>query len=447
MQIISGSVLKFFVSFLILSLIAPAAFAVEAYFNYNARSSYTEPYRSITRQGDNLEAVLLREIKSAKKSVFVAVQEFRLPSLAQALVDLKKKGVDVRVVLEKDYNFDVLHQRPGSEESEGSDHRELRAFVDVNRDGKIDVSELETRDAVYMLNKGKVPLIDDSFGVSKGSALMHHKLVVVDGKKTVVTTANFTMSCIHGDINSPASRGNPNSLIVADSTQMAALFTEEFLLMWGTKFGLNKTFRPAKTVTVGGVKITVQFSPTSKTAPFEQSTNGLIANYISKATRSFKAALFVFSEQKLADVLETRHDAGVSVGVLIESRFAYRDYSELLDMLGLEMLGVNCKPEPGNRPWKNPIREGGMAVLGGDKLHHKYAVIDSKYTLVGSHNWSDSANNANDETMLVIESTSISDSYTQEYNRLLATAVLGITTKAESDIQKRKDNCARQGLL
>ena len=116
-------------------------------------------------------------------------------------------------------------------------------------------------------------------------------------------------------------------------------------------------------------------------------------------------------------------------------------------MLGLEMLGVNCKPEPGNKPWKNPIREGGMATLGGDKLHHKYAVIDGRYTLVGSHNWSDSANNANDETMLVIESTSISDSYTQEYERLKRNATLGATTKAESDIQNRKDSCARQGLL
>jgi phosphatidylserine/phosphatidylglycerophosphate/cardiolipin synthase-like enzyme len=439
--------LKYFASFLICSLIAQSAFAVEAYFNQNARNSYKEPYRPITRQGDNLEAVLLREIKAAKKSVYVAVQEFRIPSLAQALVDLKKAGVDVRVVVEKDYNFDVLHQRPGSEESEGSDHRELKAFVDVNKDGKLDVAELESRDAIYMLNKGKVPLIDDGAGQSMGSALMHHKFVVVDGKKTVVTTANFTMSCIHGDINSPASRGNPNSMIVADSTQMAAIFTEEFNLMWSKKFGLNKTARAPKTVTVGSTKITIQFSPTSKSASFEQSTNGLIASYMAKAKRSFKAALFVFSEQKLADVLEQRHDAGVDIGVLIESRFAYREYSELLDMLGLEMLGVNCKPEPGNKPWKNPIREGGMATLGGDKLHHKYGVIDGKYTLVGSHNWSDSANNANDETMLVIESTSISDSYTQEYERLKSTATLGITTKAESDIQKRKDSCARQGLL
>lgn len=439
--------MKYLASLLVFSFIIPSAFALESYFNLNPRSQYKEPYRDITRQGDNLEAVLLREIKAAKRSVYVAVQEFRLPSLAQALVDLKESGVDVRVVLERDYNFDVLHQAPGSEEDEGTDHRELRAFIDVNKNGKLEVTELESRDAIYMLNKGKVPLIDDGSGSSAGSALMHHKFVIIDGTTTVVTTANFTMSCIHGDINSPASRGNPNSLIVAESSSMAALFTEEFLMMWGKRFGLNKTHRLPKTVSVDGARITIQFSPVSKTVPFEQTTNGMIASFINRATRSFKAALFVFSEQKLADVLEKRHDAGVDIGVLIESRFAYRDYSELLDMLGLEMLGVNCKPEPGNKPWKNPIREGGMAILGGDKLHHKYAVIDGRYTLVGSHNWSDSANNANDETMLVIESTSISDSFTQEYERLKRNATLGATSKAEADIQRRKDTCARKGLL
>jgi phosphatidylserine/phosphatidylglycerophosphate/cardiolipin synthase-like enzyme len=167
-----------------------------------------------------------------------------------------------------------------------------------------------------------------------------------------------------------------------------------------------------------------------------------------KANRSFKAALFVFSEQTLADTLEKRHNAGVDIGVIIESRFAYRDYSELLDMLGEEMLGANCKPGLGNRPWRRPIREGGMANLpGGDKLHHKFAVIDGKYTLMGSHNWSDSANLTNDETFLVIENTSISDSYTQEYERLKSHATLGLTPKAEADIQNRKDSCARQGLL
>jgi phosphatidylserine/phosphatidylglycerophosphate/cardiolipin synthase-like enzyme len=291
--------------------------------------------------------------------------------------------------------------------------------------------------------------MDDSFGGSLGSSLMHHKFIVVDGRSTVVTTANFTLSCIHGDFATPGSLGNPNSLLVINSTQFAALFVEEFQIMWGDGkrgvFGLQKRFRGPQTVTVNGTKLTVQFSPTSKATPYEQSTNGLIISTIKRARRSFKAALFVFSAQRIADALEERHDAGVDVGTIIEARFAYRDYSELLDMLGVEMLGANCKPSPGNRVWKNPIREGGMANLpGGDKLHHKYAVVDNRIVIVGSHNWSDAANHGNDESILVIENTSISDLYTREYDRVLAGSTLGLTPKAESDIQRRNDACARQ---
>lgn len=444
--------MKYFSTLIVFFSLSSTAFAIESYFNQNPKSQYTDPYRKITRPGDDLEAVILREVKTAKKSVYVAVQEFRIPSLALLLAEKKKQGLDVRVIIEKDYNYDVLHQRTGEESDEGSDNRDLRKFIDINADGKLSVAELESRDAIYILNKNKIPLIDDSFGPSMGSALMHHKFVVIDGRTTVVSTANFTLSCIHGDYGTPTTRGNPNSLVVLDSVQLAPLFVEEFLMMWGDgkqgSFGLNKRYRAPKTVTVGTTKVTVQFSPTSKTQPFEQSTNGLIAAYMKKAKRSFKAALFVFSEQKLADALEPGHDAGVDVGIIVEPRFAYRDYSELLDVLGLEMLTSGCKPEADNRPWKNPIREGGMANLpGGDKLHHKFGVVDGKYTLVGSHNWSDSANNANDETFLVIENTTISDSYTQEYERLLKTATIGVTPKAEEDIQKRKDNCARKGLL
>lgn len=444
--------MKNIASWILFAALTPSAFAIDVYFNQNQKSQYTDPYRKITRPGDNLEAVLVNNIKAAKKFVYVAVQEFRIPSVALALAEKKKAGLDVRVIVEKDYNYDVLHQRSGEDSEEGSDNRALKTFIDLNANGKLELPELETRDAIYILNKNKIPVIDDSFGPSLGSALMHHKFIVVDGKTTVVSTANFTLSCIHGDFTTPTTRGNPNSMVVLNSTQLASLFVEEFLMMWGNgkqgAFGLNKTYRGPRTVNVGGTNVTVQFSPTSKAQPFEQSTNGLIAKYMSKSQRSFKAALFVFSEQKLADALEPRHNAGVDVGIIVEPRFAYRDYSEVLDVLGLEMLGSNCKPEPDNHPWKNPTREAGMANLpGGDKLHHKFGVVDDRYVLVGSHNWSDSANNANDETFLVIENTSISDSYTQEYERLHATATMGVTTKAESDIQKRKDTCARQGLL
>jgi phosphatidylserine/phosphatidylglycerophosphate/cardiolipin synthase-like enzyme len=436
----------------LLSFFTTSAFAnVSAYFNHNPKANYTDPYRGISRRGDNLEEVILAEIRGAKKSIYMAVQELRLPLIAQALIQKKNEGLDVRVVLENNYNFTVVAQRDSSEgEYEASKLHELTAFIDINRNGKIEKHELETRDAIYMLHNSKVPVMDDTFDSSNGSGLMHHKFVVVDGKSTIVSTANFTMSCIHGDVLSPSSRGNANSLIQVNSVGFAKIFLEEFSQLWGNgkrgNYGHNKTYRGPITTTVRGTKLTVQFSPTSQRYNWEESVNGLIASHLVKATKSIKAALFVFSDQKIADVMQSRQKAGADIGVIIEPKFAYRDYSELLDLMGLEMLNHKCSFEPDNNPWKKPVREAGMAILPrGDVLHHKFAVIDGKTVVMGSQNWSVAANYINDETLIVIQDTKISDQFTQEYDRLLQTAALGPPAWLKDQISKKEQACNHQG--
>jgi phosphatidylserine/phosphatidylglycerophosphate/cardiolipin synthase-like enzyme len=433
--------------------ISTSVFAdVTAYFNNRADAKYTDPYRNISRQGDNLEEVILKEIQAAKKSIFIAVQEFRLPQVAQALIQKKNEGVDVRIVLEHDYNFNVQGQKESSnEEHEASKLNELRAFVDTNKDGRISKEEMEARDAIYMITTAKIPLMDDTFDSTKGSGLMHHKFMVVDGKSTVVTTANFTMSCIHGDVLSPSSRGNANSMMLVKSNTFAKIFTEEFQQLWGNgkrgNFGHKKTYRGPITTTVNGTKITVQFSPTSEKYHWEESVNGLIAENLLKAKKSIKSLLFVFSDQKLADVMERRHEDKVEVSVIIEPKFAYRDYSELLDLMGLEMLNAKCAYEPDNNPWKNPATELGMAALPkGDVLHHKFAVVDNKTVIMGSQNWSEAANFINDETLIVIQNAKIAAQFTQEYDRVRRSAKIGSLPWVKQQISKQERACRDHGV-
>ncbi len=446
--------MKYWPLIILSTLITTTAFGnVSAYFNHNPKASYTDPYRNISRSGDNLEAVLLKEIQLAKKTIYMAVQELRLPLISQALIEKKKAGVDVRVVLENNYNFTILTQRDPSTDNEHEASRltELKAFVDVNKNGRIEKSELETRDAIYMLQNAGIPVIDDSFDASRGSGLMHHKFMIVDGKTTVVSTANFTMSCIHGDLLSPSSRGNANSMILVQAPNFAKIFTDEFSQLWGNgkrgNFGHNKTYRGPISTTVKGVKLTVQFSPTSQRYNWEESVNGLIAAHAAKATQSIKALLFVFSDQKLADVMEKRNNAGAEIGVIIEPKFAFRDYSELLDLMGLELLNAKCAYETENNPWLRPAKEAGMAKLsGGDVLHHKFAVVDRKTVIVGSQNWSDAANFINDETLMVIQDSGISDQFTQEYERVKRSASLGAASWVKEAIKKQITACADKGF-
>ncbi|HXH32359.1 MAG TPA: phospholipase D-like domain-containing protein [Bacteriovoracaceae bacterium] len=434
-------------------LSSPGWGTVKAYLNHNSTTRYTDPYRKIARNGDNLEQVLIDQISQAQKTIYLAVQELRLPLIAKALIEKKALGVDVRVVLENNYNFTVLSQRDFSAENEyeATKLAELQAFVDVNKNGKFESEELESRDAIYMLQKAGVPIIDDTFDTSRGSGLMHHKFVIIDGKSTVVSTANFTLSCIHGDYTVPTSRGNANSMVVVQSAEFARLFTEEYAQLWGNgrrgNFGHNKTYRGPRTLSVRGVALTVQFSPTSQRYNWEESVNGLIAAHLVKARTSIKAALFVFSDQNLANVMESRQQAGAQIGVLIEPNFAYREYSELLDMMGLQLLNQKCAYEPANRPWRVPLREVGMARLpDGDVLHHKFAVVDNKTVVVGSQNWSDAANYINDETLLVIQDPRISDLYAQEYERLKKNSLLGPSSRLLQEIGQRERACAAQGL-
>jgi phosphatidylserine/phosphatidylglycerophosphate/cardiolipin synthase-like enzyme len=438
-------------TFLILFALGPLAAEanVRAYFNQNQSAQYVEPYRNITRSGDNLEQVVLDEIKAAKKTIFLAVQELRLPLIASALIQKKAEGVDVRVILEHDYNFTILDQSETSEqgEYEASKLTELRAFVDVDRNGRIDQTELLSRDAIYMLRSAGVPVIDDTFDSSeKGAGLMHHKFLVVDGKSTVVSSANLTMSCVHGDMLTAASRGNSNSMVQVESVPFAKIFFDEFLQMWGNgkrgNFGHNKTYRGPQTVSVRGTQLTVQFSPTSQRYNWSESTNGLIGAHLESARSSVKGLLFVFSDQRLADVLEDRSDRGVAMGFIIEPKFAYREYSEILDMMGVQLLSQKCTYENNNRPWSRPVQEVGMSRLNsGDVLHHKFAVIDNTKVVVGSQNWSDAANFTNDETLIVIENSNIAGQYSNEYNRVKATSLLGIPASLRAEIESRKKAC------
>lgn len=421
--------------------------SVKAYFNHNPRASYTDPYRKIARPGDNLEQVILDQIASAKKSIFVAVQELRLPLVAKALAAKKAQGLDVRVVLEHDYNFTVINQRERQEsEHEATRLNDLIALVDTNGDGLASKLELETNDAVYILNAAKIPVLDDSSDGSSGSGLMHHKFMIVDGKSVLVSSANFTLSCVHGDILARSTRGNPNSMITIASVEAARIFEEEFLQMWGNgkrgNFGHSKTYRGAQTLTIRGVRVTVQFSPTSQRYQWAESNNGLMAKYLATATQSIAAALFVFSDQKLANVIESRSALGVKTGFLVETKFAFRDYSELLDLAGVAMYNPKCNYEPDNKPWAKPANEIGVPQLTrGDMLHHKFAVVDNKTVIMGSENWSDAANYINDETSVVIENAAIAGQYTQEYIRLRSVSRMGVPQTVQNEIKRLDTNC------
>jgi phosphatidylserine/phosphatidylglycerophosphate/cardiolipin synthase-like enzyme len=112
-------------------------------------------------------------------------------------------------------------------------------------------------------------------------------------------------------------------------------------------------------------------------------------------------------------------------------------------MMGVT-LSTKCKNQVDNRPWKNPITTVGVPILAkGDLLHHKFAVIDHKTVIAGSHNWTKAGNNSNDETLLVIENPIIAAHYLREFDRLYANSRLGIPQKIQQKIKAQTKDCQK----
>ena len=455
---IIGFLSIYFVSTFRLLAVSNADGSISVYFNHSEDRSYKDPYRHFVRKGDNLEAILLHEILKAKDSIEVAVQELRLPTVSRALIRKAQEGVRVRVILENQYDKTIPQelkelQNDPKKKFALNRIRDYITLIDRNHDSYLEADELAHWDAIYMLRQNQVPLKDDTADGSKGSGLMHHKFVVIDGHELVVTSANFTLSDVHGDLSKPDSRGNENAMLVIHSAQLANYFEQEFNIMWGrdgaygripSRFGVNKPYRGYHRVDfANGSQVVVQFSPTSRRKPWALSSSGLIAKILSMANSSIQAALFGFSDQKIVDEMHQLYEQkDIRIEALVEREFAFRSYSELLDMLGLRMLDATCKYEANNHPWPDPIQSVGTVHLEkGDLLHHKYAVVDGKIVIFGSHNWTDSANYQNDETLTVIADPIIAKAFVQEFQRLRKHASWGAPSYVLQQIQQKEMDC------
>ena len=418
-------------------------------FNHRRGNRYLSPLTDEWRNGDDLEQLLIENIDSAENSVEMAVQELTLPQVAKALIRAHRRGVEVQIVVENSYSTPWSEQQ-FSHLPKHQRHRwnQLNQLADSNGDGITTPDEAHQGDAVALLKEARIPMLDDTEDGSRGSGLMHHKFVVLDRKIVITGSANFTSSGIHGDAGDTTTRGNVNHLLRLHSAELAHIFHIEFKELWGdgpggekdSRFGRGKASRGVQRAKVGQSMVEVLFTPHAK----DDAANGLnwIDSFLTKAKRNIDMALFVFSAQRLADVLEEKAKQGLKIRLLADRGFASRSYSEVLDLLGVALPDQNCKLEKDNQPFEIALRGVGVPRLArGDKLHHKFAVIDDKTVITGSFNWSPSAAHTNDETLLVIHSTQVASQFTREMNRLWDTAELGITPHLQRKLDRQRIRC------
>jgi phosphatidylserine/phosphatidylglycerophosphate/cardiolipin synthase-like enzyme len=204
---------------------------------------------------------LAEAIDQAKLSVDVAIYDFNLWSLRDALVEAHRRGVSVRVVAESD---------------------------------NLDRSEIQE------LAEAGIPVLGD-----RREGRMHNKFVVIDRQEVWTGSMNFTVSEAYQ---------NNNNLLHVRSSRMAENYLVEFEEMFvEDRFGPGSpSDTPRPTLTVDGVQLEVYFSPDDGTAE-------RLVELISQADESVYFMAYSFTSDEIAAALLDQVAAGVTVAGVFDA--------------------------------------------------------------------------------------------------------------------------------
>nr|WP_294862279.1 phospholipase D-like domain-containing protein [uncultured Fluviicola sp.] len=234
--------------------------------------------------------------------------------------------------------------------------------------------------------------------------IMHNKIVIMDANvsnpnQPVVWTGstNFT----EGQLNDDA-----NNVIIFQDQSLARGYKMEFDEMWGdssqtsqpnmtlSKFGQFKTDNTPHEYIIGGKRVESYFSPSDQ-------VNTQILNTIATADDDLHFAVMVITRSDLA--------------------YAIRDR---IQQQTLDAKGIIDDASTSATPYGilSPPMGQNLAVNGHNWIfHHKYIIIDESNTssdpivLTGSHNWSNGADQKNDENTVIVHDASIANQYYQEF--------------------------------
>lgn len=191
--------------------------------------------------------------------------------------------------------------------------------------------------------------------------LMHNKFFVFDNKIVITGSANLS----HTDM----SGYNANALLVINSEEIAKLYKREFEQMYNGRFHNDKiSYNRGENI---------YFSPQDKTI-----TNGVLP-LIRNSKHCIYIPAFIIIERQIIEELISAKRRGVDVKIIADALNASNKNSKISEFRN---AGV-------------PVKIENYA----GKLHSKTMIIDDKYLILGSMNFSYSGENRNDENLIILE--------------------------------------------
>jgi phosphatidylserine/phosphatidylglycerophosphate/cardiolipin synthase-like enzyme len=260
----------------------------------------------------------------------------------------------------------------------------VRAFRrGVNVRVVMESDNMESADPQALIEAG-IPILGD-----RREGLMHNKFIVVDRAEVWTGSMNYTDDGAYSD---------NNNLMQIRSGKVAEDYEAEFNEMFeDDKFGNHiGSPTPDPRVIVDDVPLDIYFSP-------DDNVQVALVDLLDNARTSIYFLAYSFTADPLGEAIRDRAAAGVKISGVMED-------SQVSSNIGTEF---------------DQFRAAGLDVhLDGNKgqMHHKVMVIDSQIVIIGSYNFTASAENTNDENLIVIYNPDIAAQYLQEFQRVYTVA-------------------------
>jgi phosphatidylserine/phosphatidylglycerophosphate/cardiolipin synthase-like enzyme len=242
-----------------------------------------------------------------------------------------------------------------------------------------------------VLKDAGITIIDD-----QQLGLMNNRFIVIDHKEVWTGSLSYDLAGVFREYN---------SLIRILSPEVAADYTQEFNEMFEkNQFGpFVAPLTPYPVVEIQGVQVEVLFSPDDIVA-------GRLSQVIAEAKESISFLAYSFASSDLGTIIRDRAKEGVAINGVLE-----------FDLVDPDQVN----PNPNLVEELNFFRQAGLNVLldrNPELLNHKMMVIDGQIVVVGSYDFTNRAENDNDENVLIIHSEAVAQKFLEEFQRVQSRA-------------------------
>ncbi len=234
------------------------------------------------------------------------------------------------------------------------------------------------------LKDAEIPILGD-----RREGLMHNKFLVIDRSEVWTGSMNLTKAGAYSD---------RNSIMRIRSTKVAADYEAEFNEMFvNDKFGsAGADATPNPRVILDDTPLDIYFSP-------DDHAQAALLDLLNNASSSIYFLAFSFTADPLSNAIQQRAQVGVTVSGVMDAGQVRTNTGTEYDAFRTAGIDVRLDAEPG-------------------LMHHKVLIIDAQTVVMGSYNFTASAEKTNDENLIVIYSPEIAAQYLQEFRRVYASA-------------------------